>query len=502
MGFRKMIARPVTNRIENRIRDWAGRPYAFQERYFQKMVENGAQTEYAGKVLGLEAGMSYSEFRECVPLVDYEGLKPYIERIMAGEKDVLWPGAPEYFVMSSGTTSGKKYIPGTTESLRCFVRATTDVFCSYVSRGKQYAIWDGKTLPLTGSPALSMMGEIPSARVSGLLHHFLPWVARWNRVPTWETNSIPDFERKMAGILDETLHADIRAITGLPVWLNLLFQRMHERTGKKVIDIWPNLQVMVYGGLQVDPYKAGLIESIGKEIDFVEVFNASEGFFAFEDNFEDLGLLLHMHSGFFYEFMPADDYRKGQVKRLPLHEVETGVEYAIVLNSVGGLFGYNLGDTVYFTSIDPYRVRFAGRLAHFTSAFNEHVIQYEVERALGVALETCGGQVREFTIAPQIHPDQGPPYHDWFIEFSELPGDLEAFRKALDGDMQGGNHLYRELIAAEAMRTLKLNVVRPDGFLHYMKSQGKVGEQHKLPRLKNDRGLAEAIVPFVNQLIS
>lgn len=495
-----MIAKPVTNRIEKRIRHWAARPHEFQAKYYHHLLAQAGKTVY-GRELGLQPGMDHAAWQDAVPLVDYEDIKPYVERIMAGEKDVLWPGKPKYLIMSSGTTSGKKYIPGTPESLKCFIRGTADAYCSYVSRSKNYELWDGKTLPLTGSPTLTMMGEIPSARVSGLLQHFLQWYARWNRVPSWETNCLPVFEDKLSGILDETLDADVRAITGLPVWINLLFKRMQERSGKKVIDNWPRLKLMVYGGLQVEPYKAGIIEAIGKEIDFVEVFNASEGFFAFEDNFENLGLLLHMHSGFFYEFMPADDYRAGKVKRLQLKDVELGVDYGMVLNSVSGLWGYNLGDTIRFTSLDPYRIVFTGRLAHFTSAFNEHVIQSEVERAIRQAMEQEGGAVTEFTVAPQIHPAEGPPFHEWFVEFAEPPADLEAFRKKMDGVMQAGNHLYRELIAAEGMRELKLNVLREEAFLDYMKSVNRVGGQSKVPRLKNDRSLGDALQPYIIQSI-
>lgn len=496
-----MIARPIVNQIESRIRYWAERPHEYQEKYFLHLLSEGSQTEY-GRKIGLKKGMSYAEFRECVPLVDYEILKPWVERIMAGERDLLWPGKPSYLVMSSGTTSGKKYIPCSPEGVNCFVRATTDAFCSYVARSRNYDIWDGKTLPLTGSPALTIMGEIPSARVSGLLNHFLPGIAKWNRVPSWETNSIPVFEQKISAILDETIGADVRAITGLPVWLNLLFKRMFERTGKKVIEIWPNLRVMVYGGLQVAPYKAGLIEAIGREIDFVEVFNASEGYFAIEENFDNLGLLLHMHSGFFYEFIPAEDFRNGITRRLRLEEVELGKDYGLVLNSISGLWGYNLGDTVRFTSLQPYRVIFTGRMAHFTSAFNEHVIEMEVERALKEAMVQEGGKVTEFTVAPQIHPNEGPPFHEWFIEFSEIPHDLEAFRLKMDVVMQAGNHLYRELIAAGAMRTLVLNVMQKDTFLNYMESLDKVGGQFKLPRLKNDRSIADVLAGKIKQKIS
>ena len=496
MGFRGRIARPIVNRIERRIRHWAARPHEYQQRYFRLLLETAPQTAY-GRALGIKRGMDYAAYRDGVPLVDYEDLKSYIERIMAGEPDVLWPGKPDYLVMSSGTTSGKKYIPATPLGMRAVIRGMTDAFCSYVARSQHYDIWDGKTLPLTGSPALTMMGEIPSARVSGLMNHMLPWCARWNRVPSWETNSIADFERKLGRILDETIGQDVRALTGLPVWLNLLFKRLRERTGKKVIDVWPHLKVMLYGGLQVEPYTAGLREAIGQDIDFVEIFNASEGFFAFADNFDDLGLLLHMDTGFFYEFMPAEAYRAGKVKRLQLQDVDLDVDYGLVLNSVSGLWGYNLGDTVRLTSREPYRLVFTGRLAHFTSAFNEHVIQFEVERAMRQAIEQEGGVVSEFTVAPQIHPESGPPYHEWFVEFDAPPNDLEAFRLKLDRVMQDGNHLYREMVTAQAMRSLKLSLLQPEGFLQYMKSMDQVGDQHKVPRLKNDRSIADAVTPYV-----
>ena len=500
MGFRGRIARPLVNRIERRIRHWAARPLECQQRYFRLLLATAPQTTY-GRAMRIESGMNYAAYCDCVPLVDYEDLKPYVERIMAGEPDVLWPGKPDYLAMSSGTTSGKKYIPATPQGMQAMIRGMTDAFCSYIARSQHYDIWDGKTLPLTGSPALTMMGEIPSARVSGLMNHVLPWYARWNRVPSWETNSIADFERKISRILDETIGQDVRALTGLPVWLNFLFKRLRERTGKKVIDVWPHLNVMLYGGLQVAPYTAGLCEAIGKDIDFVEIYNGSEGFFAFADQLDDPGLLLHMRTGCFYEFMPAEAYRAGKVERLQLQDVDLDVDYGLVLNSVSGLWGYNLGDTVRFTSREPYRLVFTGRLAHFTSAFNEHVIQVDVERAMQEAIEQEGGVVTEFTVAPQIHPETGPPYHEWFVEFAEPPNNLEAFRLKLDSVMQGGNHLYREMVAARAMRSLKLSLLQPDGFLQYMKSIGQVGEQHKVPRLKNDRSIADAVAPYVTRRV-
>lgn len=500
MGIRGLIAKPITARIEKRIRKWAADPHLYQEQYFRRLLEAGPKTQY-GKMLGVDSEMDYRSYKDAVPLVDYEDIKPYVEKIMEGEQDVLWPGAPNHLIMSSGTTSGKKYIPTNSEAMQSIIQGSTDAYCSYVNRSRNFGVWDGKTLPLTGSPKLTMMGKIPSARVSGLLNHFLPWYAKWNQVPSWKTNCIPDFEEKVARILDEAIPMDVRAMTGLPVWMNLLFKRLQERTGKKVIDIWPNFKFMVYGGLKVDPYKAGLIETIGKEIDFVEVFNASEGFFAFQDNFEDLGLLLHMQSGFFYEFIPADDYRNGITKRLRLEEVEIGVDYGLVLNSMSGLWAYNLGDVVRFRSTAPYRIEFAGRLAHFTSAFNEHIIQFEVERAIQRAIESAGGVVAEFSIAPQIHPPEGAPFHEWFVEFEKFPDDLDSFRDKIDEVMQAGNHLYRELIAAKAMSPLKMTILRSGGFLEYMKSIGKVGGQFKLPRLKNDRSIADQLQPYIDHRV-
>jgi hypothetical protein len=320
---------------------------------------------------------------------------------------------------------------------------------------------------------------------------------RSNQLPSYETNCIEDWETKLEKIVDETINQDMTLISGIPPWMQMYFDRLNARTGKKIKDIFPNFSVMVQGGVNFEPYKAKLFDSIGKPIDTVELFPASEGFFAFQDNYKEAGLLLNTNSGIFFEFVPANEIFNDNPTRLCLKDVKVGENYALIITNNAGLWSYNIGDTVKFLSTNPYKIIVSGRIKHFISAFGEHVIGEEVESALLKAANEEGVKIVEFTVAPMIAQDAGKSYHEWFIEFENAPDDMEAFIKKVDDNLRSKNVYYDDLIAGNILQTLKITPIKKNGFIDYMKSVGKLGGQNKVPRLSNDRKLAEELKPFI-----
>ena len=494
MIWKSTFARPFAQGIAFHIRHWSAAPIAAQASVFKQLMRGVAQTAF-GKDHGLTAQTSYKEFRKQVPLRDYEDLRPYIDRIIKGEKDVLWPGAPAYFAKTSGTTSGVKYIPLTKESMpNHFGTARNALFNYYANTGK--GDWmDGKIIFLSGSPELSSTGDILTGRLSGIVNHQVPAWLRTNQLPTYATNSIEDWETKLEHIVDETIDADMRLISGIPPWVQMYYERLLERTGKQYVkDIFPNYSVFVYGGVNYEPYRASMEKLVGKQIDTVETYPASEGFIAFQDSQVEKGLLLNVNSGIFFEFVPADQFYQDNPPRLSLEEVEIGVNYAIIINNNAGLWGYNIGDTVEFVSTSPYRIIVTGRIKHFISAFGEHVIGKEVDTAMLEIATKHNIRVVEFTVAPNINPQEGGlPYHEWWVEFEEEPSNLEIFAEELDKNMAEQNIYYRDLIDGKILKSLVIRSISRGSFITYMKTQGKLGGQNKVPRLSNDRKIADQL---------
>ena len=495
MGFKSFIIKPFAKKIARDIDRWSKEAVGAQEKVFQSLIQGGKNTVF-GKEHGFDKITSYEAFKQQVPIKDYEALRPYIERIKKGEADILWKGKPKYFAKTSGTTSGVKYIPLTKESMPNHFNSARNALFNYYARTGKGNWLDGKMIFLSGSPELSEVGGIPTGRLSGIVNHEVPSWLRTNQLPSYSTNCIEEWEEKLAAIVAETYQQDMRLISGIPPWVQMYYERLLEKTGKKYIkDIFPNYSVFVYGGVNFEPYRSSLETLVGKRLDTVETYPASEGFIAFQDDPKEKGLLLNVNSGIFFEFIPTEEIFKDNPTRLSLKDEALGVNYAIIINNNAGLWGYNIGDTVQFVSKHPYRIIVSGRIKHFISAFGEHVIGKEVEEALLSVAKKTGVNVVEFNVAPNITPTEGGlPYHEWFIEFEETPVDLLAFAQNIDQEMIQQNIYYEDLIKGNILRTLKINPLKKDTFRNYMKSQGKLGGQNKVPRLSNDRKIAKQLI--------
>ncbi|MDP9229622.1 MAG: GH3 auxin-responsive promoter family protein, partial [Bacteroidota bacterium] len=427
---------------------------------------------------------------------DYEQYRPYIDKIKQGKHNVLWKGQPLYFAKTSGTTSGIKYIPITKDSIPNHINAARNALLCYMAETGNSRFADGKMIFLSGSPELERVGGIPTGRLSGIVNHHVPGYLRKNQLPSFETNCIEDWETKLDQIVQETIEKDMTLVSGIPPWMQMYFDRLTSLSNKKIKELFPNLSLMVHGGVNFQPYKAKLFESIGKEIDTIETFPASEGFFAFQDSQTEEGLLLNTNSGIFFEFVAAGEIFNENPKRLSLHNVKVGENYALIINNNAGLWGYNIGDTVKFVSIDPYRIVVTGRIKHFISAFGEHVIGEEVEYSLMKAAKEANTHITEFTVAPMIRQDETKSYHEWFIEFESKPENMEAFAKKIDENLRKKNIYYDDLVNGNILSPLRIRPVKKNGFIDYMKSVGKLGGQNKVPRLSNDRTIADELIKW------
>lgn len=470
-----------------------------QEKIFKELVKAAESTVF-GKEHHFNDIKSYQDFKQAVPIRDYEQLKSYIEQIKEGKHNVLWRGKPIYFAKTSGTTSGVKYIPISKDSISNHINTARNTLLSYIAESGNNQFTDGKMIFLSGSPELERVADIPTGRLSGIVNHHIPRYLRNNQLPSYETNCIEDWETKLDQIVKETHNKDMSLISGIPPWVQMYFDRLMEENNKKIKDIFPSLSVLVYGGVNFEPYKARLFESIGKKIDTIETFPASEGFFAFQDSQHVEGLLLNTDSGIFFEFIPAGEIFESNPTRLSLRDVKVGENYALIINNNAGLWGYNIGDTVRFVSVDPYRLVVTGRIKHFISAFGEHVIGEEVEYSLMKAAEEEQVHITEFTVAPLIgQGNDGKSYHEWLIEFDNPPKDMASFALKVDALLRTKNIYYDDLIAGNILEPLQIKPIRKNGFIDYMKSIGKLGGQNKVPRLSNDRNIADKLSQYLQQ---
>ena len=463
-----------------------------QQSIFEYLLKAGSKTEF-GKEHGFSDIKTYQDFIRQVPIRDYEAFKPYIEKIKQGKHNVLWKGQPLYFAKTSGTTSGVKYIPISKDSISNHINTARNALLCYMAETGNTKFADGKLIFLSGSPTLERVGGIPTGRLSGIVNHHIPNYLRSNQMPSYETNCIEEWEAKLDKIVQETLHQRMTLISGIPPWVQMYFDRLNQQSGKKIGELFPDFSVMVQGGVNFEPYKAKLFESIGRKVDCVELFPASEGFFAFQDSQHAAGLLLNTDSGIFYEFVPAAEIFSTNPTRLSLQDVKLGENYAMIVNNNAGLWGYNIGDTIKFVSTAPYRIVVTGRTKHFISAFGEHVIGEEVEAALMAAALESNVQITEFTVAPVIAQEQGKSFHEWLIEFENPPSDILAFSKKVDDHLRSKNVYYDDLVRGNILDQLHVSMVQKNGFIDYMKSVGKLGGQNKVPRLSNDRGIADGL---------
>ncbi|MBW4358921.1 GH3 auxin-responsive promoter family protein [Flavobacterium taihuense] len=494
MSLKSLAAKIFAQKIYKKTQAWANSPVETQKAVFLNLMKDAKQTQF-GKDHHFEQIKSYEDFVKQVPVRDYEALKPYVDRVVKGEENILWKGKPLYFAKTSGTTSGAKYIPLTKESMPYHIEAARNAILLYIHETKNADFVNGKMIFLQGSPILEEKYGIKLGRLSGIVAHFVPKYLQKNRLPSWETNCIEDWETKVNAIVNETIKEDMTVISGIPSWVQMYFEKLQQRGGKPVGDIFKNFNLFIYGGVNYEPYRAKFENLIGRKVDSIELFPASEGFFAYQDSQKEKGMLLLLNAGIFYEFIKSEDFFTESPKRYTIGEVELGVNYVLIISTNAGLWGYNIGDTVQFTSLKPYRVIVSGRIKHYISAFGEHVIGKEVECALQEAMIGTTVRVNEFTVAPQITPIDGLPYHEWFIEFENEPDDSDIFAEALDNAMRKQNIYYDDLIVGHVLKNLVITKVAKNGFQDYMKSIGKLGGQNKIPRLSNDR----SIVSDLNQ---
>ena len=496
MSLKSTLAISFAKKVRKKVYKWAYTPHKTQQKTFKELIKKAKNTAF-GKDHNFDKITSYSEFKKQVKVTDYEGLRSYVDRIIAGEKNVLWKGKPLYFAKTSGTTSGAKYIPITKESMPTHTKAAKEALLFYIAEKNDASFVDGKMIFLQGSPVLEEKNGIKLGRLSGIVAHYVPQYLLKNRLPSWETNCIEDWDTKVTAIVEETINEDMSVISGIPSWVQMYFEKLIEKTGKPISESFPNFNFFIYGGVNFDPYKNKFESLIGKKIDYIELYPASEGFIAYQDSQIEKGMLLQLNSGIFYEFIPANEFYDENPSRISLEDVQLGVNYVIILNTNAGLWGYNIGDTVAFTSLLPYRIKVTGRIKHFISAFGEHVIGKEVEKALNDAIVGTKTTVSEFTVAPQVNAAKGLPYHEWFIEFENEPENIEELALKIDVSMQEQNIYYFDLIAGKILKPLVIRKVKKGGFHQYMKSIGKFGGQNKIPQLSDNRKIADVLQDFL-----
>jgi len=490
MSLKSFFAKIFAAKIHKQTQKWATNPIETQQKIFLELIKEAKNTTF-GKEHQFEKINTFQDFQNQVPVRDYEGLKNYVDEVVAGKENVLWKGKPIYFAKTSGTTSGAKYIPLTEASMPFHIQAARNAILSYIQETGKADFVDGKMIFLQGSPVLEEKNGIKLGRLSGIVAHYVPKYLQKNRMPSWETNCIDDWETKVDAIVGETFHENMSVISGIPSWVQMYFEKLQQKGNKPVGEIFKNFNLFIYGGVNYEPYRAKFENLIGRKVDSIELFPASEGFFAYQDSQKEKGMLLLLNSGIFYEFIKADEFYTQNPKRYTIGEVALGVNYVLIISTNAGLWAYNIGDTIQFTSLQPYRVIVSGRIKHFISAFGEHVIGKEVEAAIKAATQETNVTINEFTVAPQINPESGLPYHEWFIEFENEPENLDTFALKIDDEMRKQNTYYDDLISGNVLRTLVITKVPKNGFQDYMKSIGKLGGQNKLPRLSNDRKIAD-----------
>ena len=495
-SLKAFLAKVYAARTYKKINNWSSNPIETQNRVFKSLISEAATTKFGVDHDFIEIS-SHEDFIKRVPVRDYEALKPYVDKVVAGDSNVLWKGKPLYFAKTSGTTSGAKYIPITKESMPSHVEAAKNAILLYIHETGNTQIVDRKMIFLQGSPVLENKNGVQLGRLSGIVAHYVPKYLQKNRLPSLETNCIEDWETKVNKIVQETLNEDMSIIAGIPSWVQMYFEKIIEQKGQRVGEIFKNFNLFIFGGVNYEPYRSKFEALIGRKVNSIELYPASEGFFAFQDRQNAKGMLLQLDSGMFYEFIAADTFFETSSKRLTLKDVKIGVNYVIIISTNAGLWAYNIGDTIQFTCLAPFRVIVSGRIKHFISAFGEHVISKEVEHALLSALNETDISVSEFTVAPQIEPSNGLPYHEWFIEFEISPPDITDFASKIDAAMQLQNSYYRDLIQGKVLQPLVVTSVSKAGFQNYMKTIGKLGGQNKTPRLSNDRKIADALTNMI-----
>ena len=497
MGLKKYIVKFLANQNKKKIQAVCNNAIDDQKKTFKHLTSVLSHTEY-GKKYNIVSDVSIYDFQKKIPIADYEKKSSFIDRVANGEKNVLWKGLPKYFAKTSGTTSGVKYIPLSKEMLNIQIRSTKEALLLYAAQSKNYSLINGKMMFLQGSPVVECYKKIPCGRLSGIVANYVPGFLQKNRLPSMKTNSIEDWGLKLKGVISETRDQDLRLIGGIPPWVIMYFEQLLDACEKKSVkDVFPNLGLYVYGGANFRPYKNTFKKLTGK-IDFLELYPASEGFIGYQNDYTKPDMLLLTNHGIFYEFIETSEFlnKKKGWKRVWLKNVKLNTDYVIILNTCAGLWGYNIGDTIKFTSIDPYKIIITGRVQHFISAFGEHVINHEVEVALAFATKKHNVEIIGFTVCPEASPKEGLPGHEWFIEFGKNPHDFNEFIKDLDFSLRGQNIYYNDLVKSGIIRPLKITQLKRGSFNNYMKSIGKLGGQNKCPQISNDRKIGDYLNNF------
>lgn len=496
MSIKSFAAKIYAKWTRYHIDKWSNHPIETQQKVFKSLIFEAKSTAF-GKDHNFEEINTTEDFSKKIPIRDYEALKPYIDRVVSGEEHVLWPGKPLYFAKTSGTTSGAKYIPLTKASMPTHISAARNAILCYIAETGRSSFVNGKMIFLQGSPELSEKNGIKLGRLSGIVAHFVPSYLQKNRLPSWDVNCIEDWETKVNAIVRETIDQDMTIISGIPSWVQTYFEKLVKASGKPVGQLFKNLELFIYGGLNYEPYRPKFEQLIGRPINSIELYPASEGFFAFQDKQDDKGMLLQLDSGMYYEFIKSEEFFEDNPKIYSLKDVEIDQNYVLIISTNAGLWRYNIGDTIQFTSLKPFKIKVSGRIKHFISAFGEHVIGSEVENAMQRACLVHECSINEFTVAPQVNPNEGLPYHEWWIEFSEPPKDLEAFSKTVDDSLIKQNSYYKDLRVGKMLKQIVVRALPENSFNAYMKSIGKLGGQNKIPRLSDNRNIADKLQTYI-----
>jgi hypothetical protein len=492
-----IISKLARNRFW-RIQNWSNHPVLAQRQVLQDLVTAGQYTEF-GKKYHFAKLFTLKEYKKNVPIHEYDDMKPYINRMMQGEDNVLWNTPVKWFAKSSGTTSDKsKFIPISEESLTDnHFKASKDVLTHYYNNFPGSDMLTGKSLVVGGSHQLSKVNEeIQFGDLSAVLMQNSPFWGQWLRTPELSVALLDEWENKIEQLAQTTSNENVTSLAGVPTWTLILLKRILQIKNKQTIkEVWPNLELYINGGVSFIPYKEQFDKLFGQKINYLEIYNASEGFIAGQVDPGDDGMLLFTEHGIFYEFMPVDEYGKEKPKTIGLKDVELNKNYALVISTTGGLWRYLIGDTVIFTSINPYKIKVSGRLKHYMNAFGEEVIVDNTDKAIAIACEKTHAQVSDYTAAPVYFSEQHNGAHEWLIEFEETPDNITAFTYELDNALKEINSDYEAKRHKDIALRLPIVHILPKGsFNEWLKSKGKLGGQHKVPRLSNERTIVEEIL--------
>ncbi len=485
-----------------RIEAWKNNPVDAQRDVLQDIVTAAQYTEF-GRKYNFSSLFTIRAFKEAIPVHEYDDLKPYIERMMNGEQNILWNTPIYWFAKSSGTTSDKsKFIPVSEESLNdCHYKGAKDVLTLYYNFNPDSELLTGKGLVIGGSHRINPMNkEAQYGDLSAVLLQNTPFWGHWVRTPDLSIALMDEWESKIEKLAQSTIKENVTSVSGVPPWTLVLFKRILEITGKKTIaEVWPSFELFMHGGVSFVPYKEQFQKLIGKNIHYLEMYNASEGFFSAQDIPGQEGMLLFVDHGIFMEFMPVSEYGKKYPKTIGLENVEPGKNYALVISTNAGLWRYLLGDTIQFTSLKPFRIKVSGRLKHFINAFGEELIIDNSDKAIAIASEKTGAVVNDYTAAPVYFSDTSNGAHEWLIEFEKEPDDLYHFRNELDSALKSINSDYEAKRHKDiALRMPIIHSLKKGTFTEWLRKKGKLGGQHKVPRLSNERKLIEEILTMNN----